>query len=269
LAGARKVDLKDLLEQAEALFAAHQAGATRTAIRKRTGRTREEISAGSPQASSRRRLVRRLRPWSTSGRWDELALLGEFENDPQAMDRIRSMVDYHGHQVRYAVEVARRERAEAVAHAVALANLEAANVTVTKEAPSGALKLDRLADRVSGFDPVPEAHRECPGHGAFFYNWRRHEPEFYCRTPERHGYTPPPDPVPIARPPPNAWPASSPGCSTTCPPRYATGSAPPRPARCTRSSAGRRTWRPRCSPRPRAGWQCCSCCRSRWPSSMR
>jgi ParB-like chromosome segregation protein Spo0J len=46
LAGARKVDLKDLLEQAEALFAAHQAGATRTAIRKRTGRTREEISAG-------------------------------------------------------------------------------------------------------------------------------------------------------------------------------------------------------------------------------
>ncbi|MEV4837852.1 hypothetical protein AB0K05_25245 [Nonomuraea sp. NPDC049486] len=177
-------------EQSRALFMAHQLGATRTEIRKRTGRTREEIAqaiaAGKLSEPTRRTAQAMEYAWTL----DELALLDEFDGDQQALARIDSYISGWGYTGRHAIERVRQERQEAAAHAQALADLAAAGIPVTEDAPAGAALLSRLASRVEGFDP--ERHTDCPGRGAFFHSWRQGQPELYCSTPEQHGYTPPP-----------------------------------------------------------------------------
>ncbi|MDP4510296.1 ParB/RepB/Spo0J family partition protein [Nonomuraea turcica] len=177
-------------EQSRALFLAHQLGATRTEIRKKTGRTREEvaqaITAGKLSEPTRRSARAMEYTWTL----DELALLEEFDGDAEALTQIDSLISRWGHSGRHAIERVRRDRQEAAAHAQALADLEAAGIPVTEDEPPGAVRLSRLASRVEGFDP--EQHTDCPGRGAFFYSWRQEQAELYCSTPERHGYAPPP-----------------------------------------------------------------------------
>lgn len=177
-------------EQSRALFMAHQLGATRTEIRKRTGRTREEVSqaiaAGKLSEQTRRTAQAMEYAWTL----DELALLEEFDGDQEALAQIDSYISSWGYTGRHAIERVRTDRQEAAEHARALADLVAAGIPVTEGEPPGAVRLTRLASRVEGFDP--EQHGDCPGRGAFFYSWRQGQPELYCSTPERHGYTPPP-----------------------------------------------------------------------------
>ncbi|MGP3920565.1 ParB/RepB/Spo0J family partition protein [Nonomuraea sp. 10N515B] len=177
-------------EQSRALFLAHQLGATRTEIRKKTGRSREEIAtaiaAGKLSEPTRQRAQAMEYAWTL----DELALLEEFDGDEQALAEIDALISQWGHSSRHAIERVRRDRQEAAAHAQALAELEAAGIPVTEDEPPGAVRLSRLAASVEGFDPAQ--HADCPGRGAFFYSWRQEQPELYCSSPERHGYTPPP-----------------------------------------------------------------------------
>ncbi|MFG1949290.1 ParB/RepB/Spo0J family partition protein [Nonomuraea sp. NPDC048826] len=177
-------------EQSRALFMAHQLGASRTEIRKRTGRTREQvaqaIAAGKLSQQTRSSAQAMQYAWTL----DELALLDEFDGDQEALSQIDSYISSGRHSGRHAIERVRRERQEAAAHAQALADLEAAGIPVTEDEPAGAVRLSRLTGRVEGFDP--EQHTDCPGRGAFFHSWRTERPEMYCSTPERHGYTPPP-----------------------------------------------------------------------------
>ncbi|MGW3353275.1 ParB/RepB/Spo0J family partition protein [Nonomuraea rubra] len=222
LAGARKIELPDLMclidftksaddpalftdqvvendddfrhgltpfERADALFGAYQAGASKTEIRKRTGRTRKEIADA--LATSRLSEQTRVYAQEMEHDWtlDELALLSEFEGDPESLASIKTAVTSWGHTVRYAVEYRRKKLAEDKAHAAVLAELEAAGVTVTESEPAKAIQLERLARLVDGLDL--EAHGDCPGHGAFFYRWQRDTPVFYCSTPEVHGHRPP------------------------------------------------------------------------------
>ncbi|MER7363501.1 hypothetical protein [Nonomuraea wenchangensis] len=182
-----------VFEKNQALALAFDAGASRTEIRRRTGRSRKEISdalaAGGLSEQTRRTAQTMDYAWTT----EELALLTEFDGDEDATARIQIMVDQWGHNPAYAIQVLREERAEAAAqakaHAEACAALELAGIPVTEHQPAGAMLLHVLAREVDGFDP--EAHHDCPGRGAFFYSWRPEEPELYCSTPDEHGYAPP------------------------------------------------------------------------------
>ncbi|MEU4576031.1 hypothetical protein [Nonomuraea sp. NPDC023979] len=176
-------------EQSRALFLAHRSGATRAEIRKKTGRTRQEIADA--LAAGKLSEHTRSNAQSVDYAWtlDELALLDEFDGDTEALDTINYLISERGHSGRHAIEAVRAERQEAAAHAQALADLAAAGIPVAAEWPVGALLLTQLAARVEGFDP--DQHGECPGRGAFFYSWRPERAELYCSTPEQHGYTAP------------------------------------------------------------------------------
>jgi ParB family chromosome partitioning protein len=184
-------------EQAQALFAAHEAGASRTRIRKLTGRTREEvagaITAGRLSAQTRQAAQEMDYDWTL----EDLALLQEFDGDEEALAEIHQRVGW-GHKVRYAVEHVRTERAEAAERARVRAELEQAGIRVTDDIPPGALTLTRLADAVEGFDP--DTHTSCGGHAVFLRHWGAATPVAYCASPERHGYAPPETPSAPAAP---------------------------------------------------------------------
>ncbi|MEU7916723.1 hypothetical protein [Microbispora bryophytorum] len=178
-------------EQAQALFAAHEAGASRTRIRKLTGRTREEvagaITAARLSTQTRQAAQRMNHDWTL----EDLALLADFDGDEEALAEIHQRVGW-GHQVRYAVEYIRTERAEAAERARVRAELEQAGIPVSDDIPSGALTLTRLADVVDGFDP--DTHTTCEGHGVFLRSRGTPTPLAYCTSPEQHGYAPPETP---------------------------------------------------------------------------
>ncbi|WP_182909560.1 hypothetical protein [Microbispora sp. H13382] len=122
-------------EQAQALFAAYEAGAGRTRIRKLTGRTREEvagaITAGRLSATTRRAAQEMDYAWTL----EDLALLAEFDGDEEALAEIHQRVGW-GHKVRYAVEHVRTEQAEAAERARVRAELEQTGIRVTDDIPS-------------------------------------------------------------------------------------------------------------------------------------
>ncbi|MFD9950621.1 ParB/RepB/Spo0J family partition protein [Nonomuraea sp. NPDC059023] len=278
----------DVFERADALFAAYGSGATKAEIRRRTGRSRDEIAAalktGRLSAETRAFAQRMDYAWTL----DELALLAEFEGDEAALTRIKNVAGQWGRYVRYAVELVRRERADKLAHEAALAELKAAGVTVTKDEPRLAIELKRLARLVDGFDPA--GHESCPGHGAYFNSWDPATPILYCGRPHLHGHQPPThasapsakqqDEVPrkVVIEGNRAWPAaatvrqewlaaflarkSAPKplarwitkiLHEICRPRSATGSPAPASAACTPSWAAPPTCRRRWPPPGRAG----------------
>jgi ParB/RepB/Spo0J family partition protein len=75
-------------EEAAALFAAHEAGASRTRIRKATGRRADDVKAalavGGISAQTREATGELTNQLSL----DQLALLAEFDGDPDAVERI-------------------------------------------------------------------------------------------------------------------------------------------------------------------------------------
>lgn len=192
-------------EQAQALFQAHQAGASRTELRRRTGRTKEQVSAGIKAGKISEETRRAARAMDYAWTLDDIALLAEFDGDDEALARIQQRVDW-GHPVAYAVETIRDELAEEAAQAKIVAELEQAGVRITETRPPEAFLLDTLAQLVDDFDPDPDRHADCAGHGAFFYSYNKTQPEYYCTTPAEHGYAPPqPTSTPVA-----VTPASSP-----------------------------------------------------------
>lgn len=175
-------------EQAQALFAAYEAGASRTRIRKLTGRTREQvagaITAGRLSTQTRQAAQEMDYDWTL----EDLALLAEFDGDEEALAEIHQRVGW-GHKVRYAVEYIRTERAEAAERVRVRAELQQAGIRVSDDIPPGALTLSRLADVVEGFDPG--THTTCEGHGVFLRSRGTATPLAYCTGPEQHGYAPP------------------------------------------------------------------------------
>lgn len=157
-------------EQAQALFQGHQAGASRTELRQRTGRTKAQISAGIAAGRLSERTKRAARAMNHVWTLDDIASLSEFDGDDAALARIQQRIDW-GHPVAYAVETVRDELAEEAEHNRILATLEQAGVRVSETRPPEALLLQILAHIVDGFDPEPDQHAACAGHGAFFYSY--------------------------------------------------------------------------------------------------
>lgn len=179
-------------EQAQALFEAHQAGASRTRLRRATGRNRRQIAealtVGGLSATTRQAARGMDYEWTL----EDLALLAEFDGDEEGLAEIHERLRWGG-KVRYVVERVRTERAEAAEHARLRAELEESGITVTEQLPSGALTLARLADAVDGFDP--ETHATCGGHGVYFRSFDKTTPVAYCTTPDQHGHAAPTPPA--------------------------------------------------------------------------
>jgi ParB family chromosome partitioning protein len=175
------------VEEAAALFAAHEAGATRTRLRKSTGRKAEEIKkalqAGSLSAETRG-AAGHLASQLTL---DQLALLAEFQDDPDALQQVMTAIR-HGSTGEYAAQRIRQDRAEAAGHEQLRTQLEAAGFTVTDGLPDGAAHLTGLLH--DDGDLTAGTHADCPGRGVYFVSWDRLHPVHYCASPAEHGHTP-------------------------------------------------------------------------------
>ena len=174
------------VEEAAALFAAHEAGASKTRLRKTTGRKAEDIKTALKAAQispETRATTGELAPQLTLG---ELALLAEFDGDPGAISRLLDVMRRGYGNVEYVAEQIRQDRAEAAEHERLLGELTAAGVQVTTGLPPGAVRLSDLLH--DGEDLTSEAHAACPGRGAFFPSWNLLQVVYYCTSPGEHGH---------------------------------------------------------------------------------
>ncbi len=174
------------VEEAAALFAAHEAGASRTRLRKATGRKAEEIKtalkAGQLSPETRAAAGDLTRELDL----EDLALLAEFDDDPGAVAQILDACR-RGYPVEYVAERIRRDRAEAAEHQRMVEELRAAGFEIGDEVPPEGTRLSQL--RHDGEDLTPENHAACPGRGVYFPHWNVLHPVHYCASPQEHGHT--------------------------------------------------------------------------------
>jgi len=163
------------LEEATALFAAHEAGATRTRIRRATGRKPDQIktalAAGSLWMGTREQVGGLDLDEQLT--LDELATVAEFEDDPEAVAELMRAISYH-YPLEHAAQRIRQDRAEAADHQRIRAELEVAGCPVTDQITPGSSLLSSLAH--DGDDLTEDNHRDCPGHAAFFRSHDRRTP---------------------------------------------------------------------------------------------
>ena len=173
-------------EEVAALFAAHEAGATRTRIRRATGRRAEEIKtalqAGQMSPDTREQMAEVASQLTL----DQLAIIAEFDADQDAVAKVVEAIR-HGYTAEYVAERIRQDRAEAAEHDRLRAELEAAGTPVTSDLPDGAARINGL-EHDDG-DLTAETHGTCPGRGVHFPDWNRLHAVHYCTDPAAHGHT--------------------------------------------------------------------------------
>ncbi len=148
-------------EEAAALFAAHEAGASRTRLRKATGRKTEEIKTALKVAqisegtrSAAGDLTRQLD-------LEDLALLAEFDGDAGPCQGFW-MPCSAGTTWNTRPSGSASSAPRAAEHPQLLGELQAPGVQITTELPAGAARLSQLLH--DGEDLTPETHR-LPGPG--------------------------------------------------------------------------------------------------------
>src|SRR5207247_8498582 len=109
---------------AAALFAAHEAGASRTRIRKATGRKAEEVKTALAAGRISGETRAAAGELASQLNLDQLALLAEFDGDQEAVTKILEALQ-HGYTAEYVAERIRQDRAEAAEHERLHADLEA------------------------------------------------------------------------------------------------------------------------------------------------
>jgi ParB family chromosome partitioning protein len=174
------------LEEADALFAAREAGATKARIRKATGLKPPQVTAALAAAALSGETRASVQALPRDLTLEDLAVLAEFEGDPGAVDQLLTAARWHGTLDHHA-ERLRQERAEQAEHARLCRELEEAGVTVTEALPPGGQLLAVL--RHDGEDLTPESHAGCAGRGAFFRSYDPTTPVHYCTDPAAHGHT--------------------------------------------------------------------------------
>ena len=116
---------------------------------------------------------------------EQLALLAEFEDDDEAVNRL--MNDFCNRRTgQHVAEQIRQERAEAAEHERLVAQLTADGYAVTEQLPPNAFMLHALLH--DGQELTPEAHAACPGRGVYFGPYQPLEPCHYCTDPEANGH---------------------------------------------------------------------------------
>jgi ParB family transcriptional regulator, chromosome partitioning protein len=174
-----------VLEEADALFAAKQAGATRTRLRKTTGKNPAAVNAALAAA----RLTVETRTQATEAgeqlSLDQYAILAEFQNDPDAVERLLTVARWGS--MDHEAERIRQHRAEQADHHRLRGELEDAGYQVTDTAAETDQLLATLLH--DGEDLTAEAHADCPGRAVFFYRWDLQSPVHYCTDPAIYGHT--------------------------------------------------------------------------------
>jgi len=174
-----------VLEETAALFAAYEAGASRTRIRKATGRTAAHVKTSLAAGQLSAETTARAAQLNSEVTLEDLALLAEFQTDEAATERLLACVE-HGYALEHAAERIRQDRAEAAEHARLRADLDAAGVQITDGLPAGAAWLTSLSH--DGDELTPDSHAACPGHGATFPQWNPLNPSYYCTSPADYGH---------------------------------------------------------------------------------
>jgi ParB family transcriptional regulator, chromosome partitioning protein len=170
------------IEEADALFAASQAGATRARIRKTTGLKAAGVTAALSAARLSGDTRARLEDAQLS--LDQLAVMAEFEDDPQAITRLTTAAQMG--RFEHEAEWLRQRRAEQAEHDRLRAELADAGYAVTESLPAGACYLTSLLH--DDQDLTPDAHAACPGRGAFFRSFDLTDPVHYCSDPVANGH---------------------------------------------------------------------------------
>jgi ParB family transcriptional regulator, chromosome partitioning protein len=174
------------IEEADALFAAREAGATKARIRKSTGLKPPEINAALTAArlcDDTRATVEAM-PYDLS--LEDLAVIAEFEGEPDAIAKLLDAVRWGG-SLEHQAERLRQQRAEQAEHEHLCRELQAAGISVTPALPPAGQLLTAL--RHDGEDLTAESHAGCPGRGAFFRSYDPATPVHYCADPAAYGHT--------------------------------------------------------------------------------
>ncbi len=171
-------------EESAALFAAAQAGASKTRLAKAYGK-REQVAAALTVAAlpqeTKTAAIESGYEWTLS----ELAALHEFADDPAATARlIRAAED---DSFSYQVEREIIERDEQARREAIRAKLSAAGVRVLDEQPEAARRLHRLRTP-DGADLDEQAHATCPGHVAIFEQYGEPRVAYFCEDFAAHGH---------------------------------------------------------------------------------
>lgn len=182
------------LEEADALFSASTAGATRTRIRKSTGlkagQVKAALSAATLTEDTRASAGELGRERGDELTLEDLAILAEFQDEPEALNRLMNSAAYHD-SLEHEAERLRQEHADRAQHERLIGELTASGLTITDSLPPGALRLPFLTHE--GEQLTPESHATCPGRGAFFYTWDLDNPVHYCTDPTQYGHQQPED----------------------------------------------------------------------------
>ncbi|MFJ5218784.1 ParB/RepB/Spo0J family partition protein [Streptomyces sp. NPDC088354] len=182
------------LEQADALFLAEQSGMSRTKVAKRTGRTRSEVekavTASGQIGTATRGTLAGLTDYEFT--LDVLAALGEFDEDPAAVERL---IDAHGNGMfEHQLVRERIDRADAQAREAKRAELEAAGITVVDD-PDTMPEDWAYVEEITDGRITDEEHAACPGHRAIWNDDAGPAVvEFVCTDPDAFHRPPEPEP---------------------------------------------------------------------------
>jgi ParB family chromosome partitioning protein len=187
-------------EEANALFAAHEAGASKTRLAGAYGKAKAvnaALKAATLPEETQKATVAAEYEWPI----DLLAELAEFADEPDATARL--LKAYDDDQFAWQLEREREGRAEEAKREAIRAKQKAAGVTLYEydDAPAGLVKLASMPTAV-GKGIEPETHTDCSGHVAVFERWGPPR-EFYacadsenCPHIDRENFTTPVVPAP-------------------------------------------------------------------------
>lgn len=152
------------LEEANALFAAEQAGASTQRLTKAYG-SREKVTTALRVAklpkSTTEHAASSAYPWTL----DELAALDEFADDPDATSRLLAAAEEN--QFAFRLRRERMDQEEQRERARVRAEIETTGTRFLESLPEGAQRLHAM--RTPAGDRIKlEQHEACPGHAAMF-----------------------------------------------------------------------------------------------------
>lgn len=171
------------LEEAGALFAAAGAGASKTRIRKETGYSKDHVEtalkAGRLSENTRRKA-------ETCYDLDlrQLALLHEFDDDPDSVDRLLQDMSM-GNSGEHTAARIRRQRAEQAEKEQLIAGLRENGYQVSDDLPAGATGIRALMQ--DDGELSEQAHASCPGRGVHF-PYGPASAVHYCTDPDGNGH---------------------------------------------------------------------------------
>jgi len=173
------------LEEAGALFAAREAGATKTRLRKAAGLTSATVNGALAAARLSDETRATVEGLGEQLSLDELAVLAEFDGDPDAIARLTVAASCG--ILEHEAELLRQARAEQAEHQRIRGELEAAGFAVTEILPANGQYLTVLGH--DGDDLTPDSHAACPGRGVLFRSYDPLTPVHYCTSPDQYGHT--------------------------------------------------------------------------------